>query len=333
MSNSNSAVRRDGKGIVWTQGLIDRVLTLYETHERKRVSEILGISDAAIRAKLGRLGITAKVPQWTEEEESLLIAAYQSSDIAEEINLTEISKSFGRDKANVCRKARELGLTNQKRRMVVVPKIRVPKFATKEDLIAHKSQHMKGFWMENKHPRGMLGKRHTEEAKARMLAGAAAWRETLTEEQQAAMTLKANKTRARNGTLYPTRINASWKAGWREIGGYRKYYRSKWEANYAHYLQWLKERGEIQEWKHEPKTFWFEGIKRGTNSYLPDFWVQERSGAEAYHEVKGWMDDRSKTKIRRMAKYHPSVRLIVIDAKAYAAIKKSVQPLIPGWEP
>ena len=152
-------------------------------------------------------------------------------------------------------------------------------------------------------------------------------------EEKARRVLKANQTRAINGTLYPLRKITTWKAGWRDIGGVRKYYRSKWEANYAHYLEWLKAHGEIKEWKHEPKTFWFEGIKRGTNSYLPDFWVLENSGVEAYHEVKGWMDDRSKTKIRRMAKYHPKVKLIVIDAKAYAAIKKSVQSIIQEWEP
>jgi hypothetical protein len=132
--------------------------------------------------------------------------------------------------------------------------------------------------------------------------------------------------------MAPPRLNASWKAGWREIGGTRKYYRSMWEANYAYYLQWLKELGHIADWKHEPKTFWFEGIKRGCVSYLPDFWIREVNGSEAYHEVKGWMDDRSVTKLKRMAKYHPTVKLVVIDSKAYAAIKRSCQGLVPGWE-
>lgn len=133
--------------------------------------------------------------------------------------------------------------------------------------------------------------------------------------------------------MIPPRLNASWKAGWREIGGIKKYYRSKWEANYAYYLEWLKQTGQITDWKHEPETFWFDGIRRGCVSYLPDFRVEEVGGAMVYHEVKGWMDDRSKTKIRRMAKYHPTVRLIVIDSKGYAALKRSVQGLVPGWEP
>lgn len=125
---------------------------------------------------------------------------------------------------------------------------------------------------------------------------------------------------------------ASWKAGWREIGGIRKYYRSRWEANYARYLQWLKEHGQIESWEHEPETFWFGGIKRGCMSYLPDFRIKECDGRTVYHEVKGWMDDRSKTKLRRMAKYHPTVSLIVIDAHGYKAISKKVSTLINGWE-
>lgn len=128
------------------------------------------------------------------------------------------------------------------------------------------------------------------------------------------------------------KARGSWKAGWREVAGRRVFFRSRWEANYARYLQWLKDRGEIREWEHEPETFWFEGIKRGNVSYLPDFRVTEMSSAIVYHEVKGWMDDGSKTKIKRMAKYHPKVRLIVVDSKAYRAIAKQARSLVPGWE-
>lgn len=121
-------------------------------------------------------------------------------------------------------------------------------------------------------------------------------------------------------------------AGWREIGGKRRYYRSLWEGNYARYLEWLKSRGAIADWEHEPEEFWFGGVKRGCVSYLPDFRVTELNGEVAYHEVKGWMDARSKTKISRMAKYHPGVKLVVIDKKQYAAIKAQVSRLVPGWE-
>lgn len=122
------------------------------------------------------------------------------------------------------------------------------------------------------------------------------------------------------------------KQGWREIGGYRKYYRSRWEANYARYLEWLKQLGEIKEWLHEPETFWFENIKRGVRSYLPDFKVTNNNGDIEYHEVKGWMDDRSKTKLKRMKKYYPHIKMVLIQAKQYKEIGKKVSIMISGWE-
>ena len=122
------------------------------------------------------------------------------------------------------------------------------------------------------------------------------------------------------------------KAGWREIGGRRIYFRSMWEANYARLLELDKQQGRIAEWEHEPETFWFEGIRRGCVSYLPDFRVTKRDGSFEYHEVKGWMDNKSKTKLKRMAKYHPRVVIKLIDAAAYRSLAKLGKAVVPGWE-
>ena len=114
------------------------------------------------------------------------------------------------------------------------------------------------------------------------------------------------------------------KAAWYEIGGKRNYYRSQWEANYAYYLEFLKQVKQIKDWEHEPDTFWFEGIKRGVVSYLPDFKVTNMDQSIEYHEVKGYMDGRSATKIKRMAKYHPDIKLVVVKSKEYTRIKKTL---------
>ena len=74
-----------------------------------------------------------------------------------------------------------------------------------------------------------------------------------------------------------------------------------------------------------------EAIRRGVRSYTPDFKIWE-AGEPYFVEVKGWMDARSKTKIKRMAKYHPGIKLIVIDSKAYEQLRKKVSGLVPGWE-
>lgn len=144
--------------------------------------------------------------------------------------------------------------------------------------------------------------------------------------------VNARRAKGTWGTPKENREGATWKAGWREIGGYRKYYRSRWEANYARYLEWLRERGEIRSWQHEPKTFWFDAIRRGVRSYLPDFLVVENSGEEVWHEVKGWMDQRSRTTLKRMAKYYPGERVIVIDGPQIKAIDRKMSSMIVGWE-
>lgn len=119
--------------------------------------------------------------------------------------------------------------------------------------------------------------------------------------------------------------------GWRVIGGKRNYFRSRQEANYARYLELLKRCGKISDWEHEPTIFWFKEIKRGINNYTPDFKVSIGDLIE-YHEVKGWMDSRSKTKIKRMQKYHPSVVLKVFDSKWYNSNKTKLRSIIPDWE-
>ena len=109
-----------------------------------------------------------------------------------------------------------------------------------------------------------------------------------------------------------------------------RYFRSAWEANYARYLNWLIQCGQVEAWDYETDTFEFP-VKRGGRFYTPDFKVTER-GAVTYHEVKGWMDQRSATKLRRMGTYYPQVKLLIISRLEYEDIRKKVSRMIPGWE-
>jgi len=88
----------------------------------------------------------------------------------------------------------------------------------------------------------------------------------------------------------------------------------------------------IKEWYHEPKTFWFEGIKRGCVTYLPDFQVINNDGSHEWIEVKGFMDAKSRTKINRFRKYFPEEKLRIVNSKWYKANKKKLSLIIPGWE-
>lgn len=126
------------------------------------------------------------------------------------------------------------------------------------------------------------------------------------------------------------------KGGRRGRGGHREdlgfYVRSRWEANWARYLKWQQQQGAVTSWAFEPETFQFEGIKRGSRFYTPDFRVTYPDGRIVYHEVKGYMDARSATKIKRMAKYHPGVKIQVIDQSIYRQVVRNVGGFIPHWE-
>lgn len=128
-----------------------------------------------------------------------------------------------------------------------------------------------------------------------------------------------------------TRVNRS-RAGYRpDLGDI--YFRSGWEANYARYLNYLKKQKLIYKWEFEPDTFYFNEIKRGVRSYLPDFKIWETAGSHPYYvELKGYMDSKSRTKIRRMAKYYPHLRLDVVRATQYNEIKSKMSSIIPNWE-
>ena len=119
---------------------------------------------------------------------------------------------------------------------------------------------------------------------------------------------------------------------WRTIGGKRKYFRSKWEANFARYLQWQKSKDLISDWLHEPQTFWFEGIKRGCVSYLPDFKIIHADGKHEWIEVKGYMDPKSATKLKRFKKYFPTESIHVIGSEWFKANGSKLSKIIPGWE-
>jgi predicted nuclease of restriction endonuclease-like RecB superfamily len=107
------------------------------------------------------------------------------------------------------------------------------------------------------------------------------------------------------------------KKGWKEVGGKKCFFKSDWEYHYSLYLQYLKSESKIQDWFYEPKIFRFEGIKSGVVSYLPDFKIIYSDTEHEYVEVKGYWDARSKTKVRRFAKYYPNEKLIIVDAKFF----------------
>ncbi len=133
-----------------------------------------------------------------------------------------------------------------------------------------------------------------------------------------------SKARRANGALLSENSYSRVKRGWRTIGGKRIHFRSSMEANYARFLTFMG-----IEWEFESKTFWFEKIKRGVLSYTPDFYLP---ATDSFVECKGWMDAKSKTKLKRMRKYHSNIKLVLLDWKAYLELQKRLGKVIPEWE-
>jgi hypothetical protein len=186
---------------------------------------------------------------------------------------------------------------------------------------------------ENEHPRGYLG-HHPSKATRKLISEASRkmWEDPeskLNSEEHKQRRSDQMSKRQREGKL--RKGYSRGKMGKRDdLGGL--YVRSSWEANYARYLNWLISVDQITKWEYEVDEFEFIEIKRGTRSYRPDFKVTNLDGSIEYHEVKGWMDQKSITKLKRMAKYYPDVKLILIDKDAYYAIAQDVKGFIPNWE-
>ena len=291
------------KPFVWTAKDMDFLRENYPKKGKMWCAQELGLKEHQVRYKASVMGLVARGQS----------EAWKAKQKDHAIKLTGRKRPEQADVMRKCVVEKGLHLQSQEQ-------LKINGEKTKKRII------------ENGHPKGMLGKKHSEQPKEKMsLSGRKRVIKEGTEGIES-RTIKGMMTRSKNGTMVNQRPNASWKAGWREIGGIQKYYRSRWEANYARYLEWLKTNGEILKWDHEPETFWFDGIKRGCVSYLPDFRVIEKNGSVVYHEVKGWMDDRSITKIKRMAKYHPEIKLIVIDSKIYKSIAAKAKLFVNGWE-
>jgi hypothetical protein len=151
-------------------------------------------------------------------------------------------------------------------------------------------------------------------------------------------------TKVSNGTVNPMRHITNPYS--RTVSGKRVdlgdvFFRSKTEANFARYLNLIGE-----EWDYEPRDFYFEGIRRGTVSYTPDFFNKTKG---RWIEVKGWFDSKSITKLKRFKKYYPDeyakLSLITQSRKTeriaielgipyerYEDIAKGSSKIIKEWE-
>jgi len=154
-------------------------------------------------------------------------------------------------------------------------------------------------------------------------AGEASWLRTRVQYQETAK--KMITTRDKNIKFNKGNPYSRTKSGKRADLD-NKFFRSSWEANYARYLNHVGIK-----WEYEKKRFWFDAIKTGTRSYVPDFYLTD---LDIWVEIKGWMDAQSKTRLKRFAKFYPkeSKKLSLIQSPEYNKIKKDYSSVIKFWE-
>lgn len=129
------------------------------------------------------------------------------------------------------------------------------------------------------------------------------------------------------------------KKGERKIGGNLISFDSSYEANFARFLQHLKEKGEILAFVKNTTKFPFsetvdlsQVCKTGTiqRSYTPDFLVFYPDWTYTVFEIKGWMNKRDDLKKAQFEKDYSGLKLEYVRKKDLLQIQNSLT--LPWWE-
>ena len=88
-------------------------------------------------------------------------------------------------------------------------------------------------------------------------------------------------------------------------------FRSKWELDYARYLDVLKATRRIVDWDYEP-----ERLEIGAGAhYTPDFRVMLPGGGYEFREVKGYQREAAMVRLKVAAKHFPHRRFVLVTRK------------------
>jgi hypothetical protein len=272
--------------------------------------------------------------RWSNEELNALRAWYGQGNQAP-LYAGRLAQQLGRTVEAVTLKASRLRLTsraNLARPRVAQRKIRRAQFASDAERRNAASARSRTWIAKNGHPRGATGLVHTPAARALMgAASRASWANPASSHRS------AQSLQWRSDAIHALQVAGKMRRRYtRSAGGMRPdlgfYVRSAWEANYARYLRFLQAHGEIIRWSYEPKTFDFPQIRRGTRAYTPDFYVEFPDGHHEWHEVKGWMDPQSRTRLNRMSKFYPAEPLVIRDKTWFGQMNRGLAGVIPCWE-
>lgn len=287
----------------------------------KDLAKELNKTEGSIRNKAYTLGITKRDKYYTKEEIELLKKCY------DKYSMNDLAELLGRNESNIFRKMKELGLKKTHRVANIINPKKKHQYTEKEK--QNISEKAKLRIQKNGHPKGFKNHKHNEESKQKISIKSKEMWKNIDIKKLEKRRLKQRETKIKNNTLNPMKNQSNPYS--RTKSGKRKdlnntYFRSSWEANIARFYNYLK-----IEWQYEPKTFVFKNITRGIVSYTPDFYLPKE---DKWIEVKGWMDGKSKTKLKRFKQQYPEEykKLKLITEKEYNEIKRKVSSYIKNWE-
>lgn len=314
---------------MWTDNEKQILIKNYPTMTTSELMILLNKSEGQIRGMKERLGLNQKLAVFTNEEKELIREFYEKN--SEQINLDDFAKKMNRPKTSICRYAKKEGLTNPSR-PITDSKKKLLSDKAKEYIATEKYKKevypkqvaLLTYYAQNEHPRGMLDKHHTDNVRQKMSKSHIELAQNMTTKEKHDIAMKAVQTRLKN-CGYNTTSNAYSRCR----GGIRPdlncYFRSSWEANVARILNYKNIK-----WEYEIKRFFFEEIVDGVASYQPDFYLPEYN---KWIEVKGWMDKKSKIRLKLFKEQFPDEynKLILIDEKYYTQLRDNYSS-IENWE-
>ena len=110
---------------------------------------------------------------------------------------------------------------------------------------------------------------------------------------------------------------------------------SNYEYNYALFLDYLYDNGEIAGWIKNTTLFGFseqvEYRGRKQKSYRPDFIVFMKDGRYEIHEVKGWINERSESVLKQFQKDYRDLTLKIITKDDILSLQNNFSEKLWGW--
>ena len=283
-----------------------------------KVGDVLGLKGQYVAYILKKNGVKLKNPKFSEEDKLFLIENYDK--YASQQKLSELSRILGRTKQFLCRKAKELGLTDVSRKYNLSKEQREKMSKTAKNRIAKYG-----------HPKGMLGKSHSQAFKDNMSNRMIQiWRNSpeilMTDYRRKVVSDNMSKMQ-KEGLLN----NVSRCYNTRLIINDNIYnLKSNWEFNIVLYLEYQKALNLIDNWSYESKRFTFDINDFGIRSYTPDFFIS-KNGVDRIIELKGWFDEKSKNKQILMNRFYPNVEIDLWDEDMYHFIEREYKHKINLW--